>query len=81
MKQNGAERLAVGGFNVSTTTVMIAASLMWLATAADRLFHLDWGWDRQILWTSPIVVIGTLLTRLIGGAIFRAIGATPPKGP
>lgn len=81
MRQSGTERFAVGGFNVSTIAVIAAVSLMWLATVADRMFDLGWGWDRQILWTASIIVIGTLLTRLIGHGIFRWVGATPPKRP
>lgn len=76
MRRSGAERLAVGSFNLSTIGVMVVVSLMWLATGVDRLFHLDWGWDRQILWTAPVIVGGTLLTRLIGNRIFRWVGAS-----
>ena len=75
MRQSGAEKLAVGGFNASTIAVIVAVSGMWLATLADRLLHLGWGWDRQILWVAPIIVLGTMLARLIGRGIFRWVGA------
>jgi len=75
MRRGGVERLAVGGFNASTFAVMLAVSGMWLAAVADRSLHLGWGWDRQILWTAPIIILGTMIVRLIGRAIFRWVGA------
>jgi hypothetical protein len=75
MRQGGAEKLAVSGFNVSTIAVIVAVLGMWLATVADQSFHLGWGWDRQILWLSPIIALGTMLVRVLGRVIFRWVGA------
>lgn len=81
MRQRGTKKLAVGGFNLSIVAIIVAVSGMWLATLADYLFHLGWGWDRQILWIAPIIIVGPLLVRLIGRAVFRLTGAQPPKMP
>lgn len=81
MRQSGTEKLAVGGFNLSIVAIIVAVSGMWLATLVDYLFHLGWGWDRQILWVAPIIIVGAMLVRLIGHAVFRLIGAQPPKIP
>lgn len=69
-------RQVVRSFNISLSVAALAACVMWLATAADHLFTLGWGWDQQILWISPIIVGGALVVRLLGQAIFRAVGAT-----
>jgi hypothetical protein len=69
-------RQVAGSFNVGLSLTVFAVSMMWIATAADRLFRLGWGWDRQILWIAPIIVGGALVVRLVGHSIFRAVGAT-----
>ena len=79
MKFSGTERLALGGFNASTVAVIVVVSGMWLATLADRTFHLGWGWDRQILWVAPIIGVGAMFVRLVGHMIFRWVGALPPR--
>jgi hypothetical protein len=81
MRQSRTEGLAVSGFNVSTIAVVVVVSAMWLATVADRLLHLGWGWDRQILWIAPIIVVGAMLVRVIGHGVFRLVGAAPPRAP
>lgn len=81
MRQSGTEKLAVGGFNFSIIAVIVVVSGMWLATLADYLFDLGWGWDRQIFWIAPIIIVGAMLVRLIGHSVFRVIGAQPPKMP
>lgn len=72
-------RGVVGSFNIILLAVAVAGCLMWLATVADRLFSLGWGWDRQILWIAPIIIGGAIIVRLVGHTIFRAVGAIPPK--
>jgi len=70
-------RLLVGSFKIISLVIAFVVCLMWLATAADHLFGLNWGWDRQILWIAPIIVGVAFLVRFVGKAIFRAVGAIP----
>ena len=62
-------RRVVGSFNIILSITQLAACVMWVATAADRLFGLGWGWDRQILWLAPIIVGVAFVVGRIGRAI------------
>nr|WP_294168400.1 hypothetical protein [uncultured Sphingomonas sp.] len=67
-------------FNVRSTAIIcsviaVVAALMWLATAADHLLGLRWGWDFEIIWIAPIVGGGALLVRTLARAVFRTVGA------
>ena len=55
--------------------VAAIVALIWLATVADYLLRLGWGWDIENIWTAPIVVAGALLVRTLARAVFRWIGA------
>jgi hypothetical protein len=71
MNVSGTERLVVGGFNGITIMVTVVVSRTWLATLADQAFYIGWGWDRQILWVAPIIVVGAMLLRLVGRGTLR----------
>jgi hypothetical protein len=67
-------------FNVRSTDIIClviasVAALMWLATVADHLLGLRWGWDVELIWIAPIVGGGALLVRTLARAIFRWVGA------
>ena len=49
-------------------------TLMWTAALLDNAFSLGWGWDRQILWLGPLMVIFGVLVRFCALAIFRFVG-------
>jgi hypothetical protein len=69
-------RFNVRSTEISCLVIAVMAALMWLATAADHLFGLRWGWDVEIIWIAPIVGGGALLIRTLARAIFRWVGAT-----
>jgi hypothetical protein len=50
-------------------------SFTWIATAADWLFALGWGWDRQILWLAPPMMAFAALVRFCAFAIFKFVGS------
>ncbi len=71
-------RRITGHFSGTCLLVAIVAFAMWIATMADVMLKLGWGWDQQIMWIAPIICLGALATRLAGHLIFRAIGGTKP---
>jgi hypothetical protein len=68
-------RFVVRSTELSLWAIVFLVSLMWIVTLADHLLRLGWGWDVQIIWIAPIIVVGALLTRLLSRAIFRWVGA------
>jgi hypothetical protein len=46
---------------------------MWVATALDFAFELDWGWDQQILWTAPLMVIFAGILSIFAKGIFQFV--------
>jgi hypothetical protein len=79
MRQSRAETLAVSGFNFTIAVIIVGMCGMWLATLADQTFHLRWGWDHQILWLAPLIVLFALIIRFAGHIIFRFVGAVSPN--
>ena len=77
MKLDIYHRWVVSWFNISFVAITVMVSFMWLATIADRLLGLKWGWDRQIIWIAPIILLGAIIVRSIGHGIFRLFGAVP----
>jgi hypothetical protein len=75
MSLDGYNRFVVRSTGWSLWAVIAISSLTWIATIADHLLHLGWGWDAQIIWIAPIIVAGALLMRLLSRAIFRWVGA------
>ena len=63
MKLDTYHRWVVGWFNISFVAITVMVSFMWLATIADRLLGLKWGWDRQIIWIAPIILLGAIIVR------------------
>ncbi len=62
------------GVNVIFVMFVTLASTMWVATLCDWAFNLRWGWDRQILWLAPPMVLFALVLRLFCTAIFKFVG-------
>ncbi|MGK6318998.1 hypothetical protein [Sphingomonas sp. DT-204] len=50
-------------------------AFMWVAAAADLLFAFGWGWDRQILWLAPPMMLFAALVRFCAFAIFKFVGS------
>lgn len=63
------------GIDVILAIFVVVISLMWLATACDYLFGLEWGWDKQILWLGPLMVAWGFFIRFCARAIFRFVGS------
>ncbi|WP_277983900.1 hypothetical protein [Sphingomonas faeni] len=55
----------------------ILVSVMWGATLCDWAFDLGWGWDRQILWLAPPMMLFAVVLRFVSMAIFRFAGGDP----
>jgi len=74
------ERFIAGqrkGVNFILTAFVILTSVMWGATVCDWAFHLGWGWDRQILWLAPPMMLFGVVLRFLCMAIFRFVGGDP----
>jgi hypothetical protein len=50
------------------------ATFMWVATGLDTWLDLRWGWDRQILWLAPGMVLFAVFVRFCAKAIFNFVG-------
>lgn len=61
--------------NIISGLFVALLSFMWIATAADWLFALGWGWDRQILWLAPPMMAFAALVRFCAFAIFKFVGS------
>ena len=62
------------GANFILTAFAIVISFMWAATLCDWTFNLGWGWDREILWLAPLMLLFAVVLRFLGMAIFRFVG-------
>lgn len=69
------QRINLRSTQLISFVVVAAAALMWLATAADHLFGLRWGWDIENLWTAPIIATVALIVRILARAVSRWVGA------
>lgn len=61
------------GVNIIFAMVASLATVMWCATALDVTFDLQWGWDRQILWLAPLMVLFAAIVRFFAKAIFKFV--------
>lgn len=71
------ERFIAGqrrGVNVILTAFAIVVSFMWAATLCDWTFNLGWGWDVEILWLAPLILLFAVVLRSLYMAIFRFVG-------
>jgi hypothetical protein len=63
--------------NVILVVFVAFVMFMWLATAIDKAFNMGWGWDGQILWLGPPMVLFAVLLRFVATAIFKFVGRNP----
>jgi hypothetical protein len=75
MALDGYNRFLVRSTDLTCWAVVILAALMWVATLADHILQLGWGWDIQIIWIAPIIIGVALLTRKLSRVVFRSVGA------
>jgi len=59
--------------NVIIVLFVALLTFMWFATLIDQLFKMGWGWDRQILWLAPPMVLFAFFVRFGAMAIFRFV--------
>ena len=61
--------------SVDVTCILFVAvtAWMWFATLLDYIFDFGWGWDRQILWFGPPMIVGALFIRLCVRAIIKFV--------
>lgn len=74
------ERFIAGqrkGVNSVFGAFMIVISVMWSAALCDWTFNLGWGWDRQILWLAPPMMLVAVVVRFVCMAVFRFVGGGP----
>ena len=76
MSSDRFHRLNVRGTEIICWIAVAMAALMWVATVADHLLGLRWGWDIDIIWVAPIVGGGALLVRALARVIYRWVGAS-----
>lgn len=72
------ERFLAGqrkGVNAFFVIFVCLVTAMWVATLLDWAFNLGWGWDRQILWLGPPMVLFAAFVRFCAMAIFRFVGS------
>ena len=77
------ERFVAGqrkGVNLVFAAFVVLISVMWVATLCDWAFKLGWGWDRQLLWLAPPMVLFAVVLRFLCMAIFRFVGGDPNGG-
>lgn len=74
MTLDGYTRFNVRSFNFMCWAAVVTSVIMWVATIADHVLQLGWGWDIQIVWIAPIIAGVALLTRLLGRAISKWMG-------
>jgi hypothetical protein len=76
----GLERFILGqrrSVNCVFALFVSLVTFMWLATLLDQSFDMEWGWDRQILWLAPPMVLFALLVRFCAMAVFKFVGRNP----
>lgn len=61
------------GVNAVFAAFAVLATVMWVATVLDQAFTLNWGWDRQILWLAPPMLLFAIFVRFCCMAIFRFV--------
>ncbi len=74
------ERFIAGqrkGVNFVFAAFVFLISVMWVASVCDWVFNLGWGWDRQILWLGPPMLLLGVVLRFLCMAIFRFIDGDP----
>jgi hypothetical protein len=62
------QRRAVNRGSVVSVGVLM---FMWVATLLDTSLDLRWGWDRQILWLAPPMVLFVVFVRFCTMTIFK----------
>ena len=71
------ERFIAGqrkGVNLVFAMSVALLSVMWVATICDWAFNLGWGWDRQIIWLAPPMILFAAFVRFCCMAIFKFVG-------
>jgi hypothetical protein len=48
-------------------------SVMWIVTICDWALNLGWGWDKQIIWLAPPMLLFAMFVRVCCMA-FRFVG-------
>lgn len=61
------------GVDAICALFVIVIALMWFATLLDYIFNFGWGWDRQILWLGPPMIVFAFLLRFCARAIFKFV--------
>ena len=46
---------------------------MWIVTLCDHVFNLGWGWDKQILWLAPPMMLFAVIVRFCCALMFRFV--------
>jgi hypothetical protein len=70
------ERFIAGqrkGVNLTFAMFVALLSMMWVAAICDWAFNLGWGWDRQIIWLAPPMMLGAAFVRFCCMAIFKFV--------
>jgi hypothetical protein len=71
------ERFVAGqrkGVNLIFAAFFVLLLVMWVATVCDWAFNLGWGWDRQIIWLAPPMMLFAVFVRFCCMAIFKFFG-------
>jgi hypothetical protein len=73
------ERFVAGqrkGVNLIFAMFTALLVLMWVATVCDWAFNLGWGWDREIIWLSPTMLLFGVFVRFCCVAMFNFFGGS-----
>lgn len=62
------------GVNLIFAAFFALVLAMWVATVCDWAFNLGWGWDRQIIWLAPPMMLFAGFVRFCCMAIFKFVG-------
>ena len=60
--------------NLVCVAFVALVTIMWIATALDKTFGMGWGWDSQILWLGPPMLLFTILLRSCAMAVLKFVG-------
>ncbi len=74
------ERFIAGqrkGVNFVLAAFVTLLTVMWSATFCDWVFNLGWGWDKQIIWLAPPMMLFAIVLHFVCMAIFRFVGGDP----
>jgi uncharacterized membrane protein YeiH len=51
-------------FDWTFWSIVAVVSVMWGATILDFALGLGWGWDKEVLWVAPLILLTAFVVRI-----------------